>query len=174
MKKAFMYLLAVTLFVTYLPVSNANAQVPVSEEKKIDLINEIVLDNNLHIEQIELTDEIEAYVLPLVPLVVSFIVSQGLKSAIKKFSKNTIKKYIKEQEKVAKVAAEDLGYKQLNDISHGARVYQRVKGSGPKYISRDVDSHSGGSWKGATTIKNLGSPNTRSGTYDVELEYMKK
>ncbi len=32
-----------------------------------------------------------------------------------------------------------------------------------------MDGHNGGAWKGATSIKNLGSKDTRSGTYDVFL-----
>jgi hypothetical protein len=32
------------------------------------------------------------------------------------------------------------------------------------------DGHSGGAWKGATTVANLGSKKTRSGTYDADLK----
>ncbi len=33
----------------------------------------------------------------------------------------------------------------------------------------DVDKHNGGVWKGADSVKKLGSRRTRSGTYDMDL-----
>ncbi|WP_230491899.1 toxin C-terminal domain-containing protein [Lysinibacillus sphaericus] len=47
-------------------------------------------------------------------------------------------------------------------------IFYNKKGK-PKYISIDQDGHNGGVWKGADSIKNLGSKKTRSGTYDAEL-----
>uniref|UniRef100_UPI001F0BB96C toxin C-terminal domain-containing protein n=1 Tax=Staphylococcus aureus TaxID=1280 RepID=UPI001F0BB96C len=44
-------------------------------------------------------------------------------------------------------------------------VYKRQQ-----YISVDKDGHRGGAWKGASSIKNLGSKKTRSGTYDANLK----
>ncbi|WP_237712661.1 toxin C-terminal domain-containing protein [Pectobacterium brasiliense] len=38
-----------------------------------------------------------------------------------------------------------------------------------RYITPDVDGHNGGFWKGADSVKNLGSRKTRSGTYDANL-----
>ena len=64
--------------------------------------------------------------------------------------------------------AESLGYTKTNERSHGQAVYKNAKGK-PKYITKDVDSHNGGSWKGADTVKDLGSKKTRSGTYDQDL-----
>ena len=40
----------------------------------------------------------------------------------------------------------------------------------PQFISVDKDGHRGGAWKGASSIKNLGSKKTRSGTYDANLK----
>lgn len=137
-------------------------------------INEQYLEE-LFIEEspIEESPEIQPYVLPAVPVVVALIGSAGLRVAVKTYGKSVIKQYIKEQEKVARAAAKDLGYTEVNNqYSHGAAIYMRNSGSGPKYISRDKDDHSGGVWKGATSIKNLGKRETRSGTYDIFLERM--
>ena len=49
------------------------------------------------------------------------------------------------------------------------KIFKRGSGKGPKYISPDADDHSGGAWKGASSIANLASKKTRSGTYDAEL-----
>jgi len=40
----------------------------------------------------------------------------------------------------------------------------------PKYITPDRDGHNNGAWKGASSVKNLGSKKTRSGTYDANLK----
>lgn len=72
---------------------------------------------------------------------------------------------------VAKAAAKDLGYLSTKYVSHGQKVFkQGKKGKGPKYITPDKDGHNGGAWKGASTVKNLGSKKTRSGTYDANLK----
>jgi hypothetical protein len=39
-----------------------------------------------------------------------------------------------------------------------------------RYISRDTESHIGGVWKAADSVKNLGSKATRSGTYSRWLD----
>ena len=67
--------------------------------------------------------------------------------------------------KEATEAAEKLGYKKTNYYSNGQPVYQK----GNKYITPDVDSHNGGVWKMANSVKNLGSKSTRMGTYDANL-----
>ena len=72
--------------------------------------------------------------------------------------------------KQATEAAENLGYKKINQYSHGQPVYERVNGNGPKYITPDVDGHNGGVWKGADSVKNLGSKTTRAGTYNSVLQ----
>ena len=71
--------------------------------------------------------------------------------------------------KQATEAAEKLGYKKTNQYSHGQPVYEKVSGDGPKYITPDVDGHNGGVWKGANSVKDLGSKATRSGTYNSSL-----
>lgn len=71
--------------------------------------------------------------------------------------------------KEADKAAEELGYQKTNERSHGQTVYKNKKGKKPEYITQDVDSHNGGVWKGADSVKNLGSRSTRSGTYDGNL-----
>jgi hypothetical protein len=77
---------------------------------------------------------------------------------------------IRSSETVARAVAKQLGYRATNYTSKGAKVYVRSKGKGPKYIVRDRDGHSGGAWKGASSVRNLGSKNTRSGTYNAELK----
>ena len=71
--------------------------------------------------------------------------------------------------KEADKAAKDLGYEKTNERSSGQRVYKNKKGKRPKYISRDVDSHNGGTWKGADKVKDLESKTRRTGTYDGNL-----
>lgn len=67
--------------------------------------------------------------------------------------------------KEATELANKLGYKKINALSKGQAVYQK----GNKYITRDVDSHIGGVWKMADSIKNLASKKTRLGTFDIDL-----
>jgi hypothetical protein len=61
--------------------------------------------------------------------------------------------------------AERLGFQKTNARSHGQAVYKK----GNLYITPDVDSHNGGVWKMASSIRNLGSKSTRIGTYDGNL-----
>ncbi|MCY7772165.1 SAR2788 family putative toxin [Bacillus haynesii] len=115
------------------------------------------------------TDQVTASVWPVVGALIGFIAKQGLKQAIKKWGPSVIRGMIASSETVAKAVAKELGYSATKYVSHGAKVYKRVKGKGPKYITRDKDGHNGGVWKGASSVKNLGSKKTRSGTYDAEL-----
>ena len=55
-----------------------------------------------------------------------------------------------------------LGFAKTKLRSHGQAVYK----DGRRYISRDVDGHSGGYWKMAHTAEGLRSKTTRVGTYD--------
>ncbi|KAB0443451.1 toxin C-terminal domain-containing protein [Lysinibacillus fusiformis] len=174
-KKYFIYSIILALFLTNLPVANISAQENdifeeqlVISENNLD-ISEINEEPNLDIILDEENPEVEPRVLPAVPVVVAYIATAGLRAAVSKWGKSAITTFIKQQEKVARAAAKDLGYIEKNELSHGAKVYERKSGSGPKFISRDMDGHNGGAWKGATSIKNLGSKDTRSGTYDVFL-----
>ncbi len=63
--------------------------------------------------------------------------------------------------------ANDLGFQKTNYYSHGQSVYHNPKKG--LYITRDIDSHSGGYWKMAKSIESLGSKTTRMGTYDEHL-----
>jgi len=66
--------------------------------------------------------------------------------------------------------ADDLGYSKTKKLSHGQRVYYNSKVSRDmQYISPDFDSHVGGAWKVASSVKNLGSRATRTGTFDLYL-----
>ncbi|MBQ4521451.1 MAG: toxin C-terminal domain-containing protein, partial [Lachnospiraceae bacterium] len=67
----------------------------------------------------------------------------------------------KETDEVAK----KLGYRKINEKSHGQPIYKK----GNRFITPDVDSHNGGYWKMADSIKNLARKATRMGTYDIDL-----
>jgi filamentous hemagglutinin len=68
--------------------------------------------------------------------------------------------------KEASMAAESLGFKRINETIHdGQAVFRR----GNDFITRDLDGHNGGAWKMADSVRNLGSKETRAGTYDVNL-----
>lgn len=75
-------------------------------------------------------------------------------------------------DKEAEVAAKNLGYKKISEKCGKAAIFDKVKKTtkGPAYISRDIDGHNGGAWKGGTSPSKLCSKNTRSGTYDKNLE----
>ncbi|MEP4098721.1 polymorphic toxin-type HINT domain-containing protein, partial [Paraglaciecola sp.] len=71
--------------------------------------------------------------------------------------------------KEAKQIAESSGYKQVGGKSKGQAVYGNKKAD-PKFITRDVDGHNGGAFKGADKAKDLGSKSTRKGTYDKNIK----
>lgn len=49
-------------------------------------------------------------------------------------------------------------------------IYDNAGIGKQKYITSDVDSHNGGIWKMANSIKDLGLRKTRLGTYDMSLK----
>ncbi|NJJ36519.1 hypothetical protein GSQ51_18240 [Clostridioides difficile] len=65
------------------------------------------------------------------------------------------------------VIAEKMGYKKTGRFCHGQAVFFNKRSK--SYISADVDSHAGGFWKKASSIKNLGSKLLRDGTYNEDL-----
>lgn len=68
-----------------------------------------------------------------------------------------------------------MGYRKTSDRCHGQAVYYNPKASRSlRYITTDYDSHNGGYWKAADSVKNLGRKETRSGTYDINLNWMKE
>lgn len=73
--------------------------------------------------------------------------------------------------KEAETVAEKLGYSKVKgQQSHGQAIFTNKKAPRDlRYITPDLDSHNGGYWKAASSIKNLGSKTTRSGTYDIFL-----
>lgn len=52
-------------------------------------------------------------------------------------------------EKEAREIVTKLGYKETNYTIYGAKVYKK----GNSYIVRDLDSHNGGAWKEADSVK---------------------
>ena len=66
--------------------------------------------------------------------------------------------------------ASEMGYTKVNERSHGQAVYYNSKAKTPlKYITPDVDSHNGGFWKAASSVRDLGSKATRTGTFNADL-----
>ncbi|MCZ7462799.1 toxin C-terminal domain-containing protein [Rhizobium rhizogenes] len=68
--------------------------------------------------------------------------------------------------KEARIAAEALGFKKINETIHGG---QPVYKNGTLYITRDLYGHNRGAWKMATSVKDLGGKGTRRGTSDSNL-----
>lgn len=69
--------------------------------------------------------------------------------------------------------AKKLGYNKLKERVHNKPVYHNSKAKRAlKYISPDHDSHNGGYWKAAEKIEDLARRTTRSGTYDIDLNYI--
>jgi hypothetical protein len=57
----------------------------------------------------------------------------------------------------------------------GEKIFKNKKQKGElKYIIRDTDGHNGGAFKGANKAKDLGNKETRSGTYDKDLNKIGK
>jgi len=84
-----------------------------------------------------------------------------------KVLKNTNKgSVIFKSTKEATEAANNLGFKKIKETVHGQAVFKK----GRRYITRDVDSHNGGAWKMAFSVKDLGSKSTRSGTFSADLK----
>lgn len=73
--------------------------------------------------------------------------------------------------KEVEALSEKLGYSKVNGQQfHGQVIITNKKASRElRYITQDLDSHNGGYWKAASSIKNLRSKTTRSGTYDMFL-----
>lgn len=90
--------------------------------------------------------------------------------AIKKYGKTVVTTMIRTSPQVAAQAAKNLGYSATKYVSHGKKVFKRNGKGSPKYITPDRDGHNNGAWKGASSVKNLGSKKTRSGTYDANLK----
>ncbi len=71
-------------------------------------------------------------------------------------------------------AAVKMGYRKIRELSNGEAVYKK----GNSYITRDIGSgnglgsHNGGAWKEASSVKNLGTPETRNGTFNADLSEM--
>ena len=78
--------------------------------------------------------------------------------------------------KQAEEAAKKLGYTKVKNISsHGQAVFKNPSAQRMmRYISADVDLHSGGVWKAAATIRDLESKATRTGTFDALLRWLNK
>jgi len=61
-----------------------------------------------------------------------------------------------------------LGYTKTKFQSSNQAVFT----NGKNFITQDIKSHNGGTWKMASTVKDLGSKNTRTGTFNHLLEWI--
>ncbi|MBK6727203.1 MAG: hypothetical protein IPG63_08100 [Xanthomonadales bacterium] len=68
--------------------------------------------------------------------------------------------------KEAADAARKLGFRRISETIRGQAIFT----DGKRFITRDIDSHKGGAWKMADSVENLGSRETRTGTFDATLE----
>jgi hypothetical protein len=66
--------------------------------------------------------------------------------------------------------AKRLGYRPTNRFIRGQRVYY----NGKTYIVQDIDSHSGGLWKMAKSIRGLTNKKIRMGAYDYNGKLHRK
>lgn len=108
------------------------------------------------------------------------IVKMG-KNAVKRYLKGMLKDKIKEggnvnsvgrgngpvfkTTKEATTKAKELGFDKISERVNGQPVYR----PGKEYITRDVDGHNGGAWKKVKSVQDLAKKETRSGTYDANL-----
>jgi RHS repeat-associated protein len=128
-----------------------------------------------------LAADVVAAALPFVPSATSVKVAakvisknKSAKTATQKVVKNNKKlnldlQFFSKVRLTAKQALQEarkLGFTETNYFSHGQPIFRK----GNKYITLDVDAHSGGVWKMADSVKNLGSKKTRMGTYDKYLK----
>lgn len=67
--------------------------------------------------------------------------------------------------------AKELGYTKVKNVSsHGQAIYYNPRApKGLRYISADIDSHSGGIWKAGASIKDLIHKESRTGTFNWNL-----
>ncbi|WP_407311137.1 DUF637 domain-containing protein [Pseudomonas sp. nanlin1] len=93
--------------------------------------------------------------------------SVSVKGEITDTNARSIRGAVYKTNKDAKNAAEALGYTKINETVHGGQAVFRL---GNNYITRDLDGHNGGAWKMAGSVKDLGSKNTRIGTFDEKLQ----
>lgn len=179
MKKILALTLAVCLFISYGGIGYAAGSIAENTGvvEYIEIEKELVeLEyNNIDDSQIQpMFVPVLPLVLPAIAAVALLITQEGVKKAATYFTPVVVRYMIRTAPSVAKAAAENLGYTLVKDqYSHGAKIFKAgKKAKGPAFISVDQDAHSGGAWKGASSIKNLGHKDTRSGTYDEELTRM--
>lgn len=92
----------------------------------------------------------------------------------KRYTQKTTK--LTKEEQKEKLNALKFSYKEITDAkSHGQPIFffkkLSIEGITRRniYVSFDTDSHSGGTWKAATSIKNLRNNTTRLGSYNEDF-----
>ena len=123
-----------------------------SEEYKID---EEVIVEEYQAEEYKIDEEVEK----------AIILKKGKKPPKKDPSKSGP---VYKTDKEATTAAKKLGYTKISETCGKAAIFRNKKGK-PEYISRDIDGHIGGAWKGGSSPSTICSKDTRSGTYDKNL-----
>ena len=73
--------------------------------------------------------------------------------------------------KSVQMLANKQGYSKVKgEYSHGKSIFFNPKATfDMRYISFDGTSHTGGAWKAASSIANLGNKTTRTGTFNWDL-----
>lgn len=175
--KSLVYLIVSCIFISFGGVAHASEYM--EEKNNFSDMNiaesypaENTLDDTESYSVENTLDDVDAAVAPLIPIIIGWIVRNGLKSAVQKWGKSVVGKLIRTSSKFATAAAKDLGYSKTSYTSHNKPVYKIIKKKSgkPNYISPDETGHLDDSaWKGASTIENLKKKSTRSGTYDAEL-----
>ncbi|WP_414673972.1 toxin C-terminal domain-containing protein [Lysinibacillus sp. UBA5990] len=123
-----------------------------AEEYKID---EEVIVEEYQAEEYKIDEEVEK----------AIILKKGKKPPKKDPSKSGP---VYKTDKEATTAAKKLGYTKISETCGKAAIFRNKKGK-PEYISRDIDGHIGGAWKGGSSPSTICSKDTRSGTYDKNL-----
>ena len=121
-----------------------NGQYVPIEEYKVILLEEPILVYNFHVE------DYECYYVSTQKVLVHNMCAM---------------KTPKYNNKEITELAEQLGYKKTNVKVKNQIVFKK----GRKYIVQDIDSHNGGVWKMANSVKKLKSKKERLGTYDKDL-----
>ncbi|WP_430354699.1 SAR2788 family putative toxin [Viridibacillus arvi] len=128
------------------------------------------------------TGELQASIVPLV-VVLATVARYGITRAIAKHSASQVTKAMVGNvaktkiptDTIATQVAKELGYEfaGLSPSSHKTKVFKKTAKDavdGPKFITRDIDSHIGGVWKGGKKLEDVASKEKRSGTYDAVLK----
>ncbi|KPN89447.1 toxin C-terminal domain-containing protein [Lysinibacillus sp. ZYM-1] len=125
------------------------------QAEELETSDEGVIVEEYQAEEYKIDEEVEK----------AIILKKGKKPPKKDPSKS---EPVYKTDKEATTAAKKLGYTKISETCGKAAIFRNKKGK-PEYISRDIDGHIGGAWKGGSSPSTICSKDTRSGTYDKNL-----